>query len=255
MRQFLLVVSVLGTLVFGAAALASLFHPLWVERLAREVVRMEVERRVGERVDSLTNSRIGELAQRALDKVEADRDASLRAIRADIPAQVAQVLADMLRVDCECRQRMARALEQGQTERLASLTQLRDRLASLIETTYVSVAQSLIREFRIFTASNAFAFVLLGLVTLRRKAAGLQLALPAAVLLGAVVITGGFYLFGQNWLHTIVFANYTGFAYTAYLAAVAAMLADVAFNRARVTTTIVNTALQAVGSAAKAVPC
>ncbi len=111
------------------------------------------------------------------------------------------------------------------------------------------------REFRVFTGSNAIAFALLGVVTLLRRNATLQLALPAVVLAGAVVVTGSLYLFNQNWLHTIVFGEYVGLAYAAYLAGVALLLADVVFNRARITTRMVNVVLQSVGSAVHALPC
>jgi hypothetical protein len=56
-------------------------------------------------------------------------------------------------------------------------------------------------------------------------------------------------------LHTIVFGQYVGLAYALYLTVVALLLADVVLNRARVTTRLVNVALQAVGSVATAVPC
>jgi hypothetical protein len=111
------------------------------------------------------------------------------------------------------------------------------------------------REFRIFTASNAIAFALLVAITLIRRAATLQLFLVALVVVGAVMVTGGLYLFNQNWLHTIVFGDYVGMAYAAYLAGVTLLFADVVFNRARVTTEIVNIVLEAIGSAARAVPC
>jgi hypothetical protein len=125
----------------------------------------------------------------------------------------------------------------------------------IVESAYASVTKSLMREFRIFSASNTVAFGLLGILTFVRRRAMLQLVLPAFVLLGAVSITGGMYLFSQNWLHTIIFGQYIGFAYSIYLAAVALLLTDVAFNRARVTTQIVNSALNVVGAAASAVPC
>jgi hypothetical protein len=111
------------------------------------------------------------------------------------------------------------------------------------------------REFRIFTASNAAAFALLGVITMLRRRATLQLMLPALVLVGAVAIASAIYLFSQDWLHTIVFAQYVGLAYSLYLVGVALLLADVAFNRARVTTQLVNSALSALGAAASAVPC
>jgi hypothetical protein len=82
-----------------------------------------------------------------------------------------------------------------------------------------------------------------------------QLILPAIVLVGAVIVTGGLYLFNQNWLHTVVFGQYVGLAYIVYLASAALLLADIVFNRARVTTRLVNLTLQSVGSVATAVPC
>lgn len=145
--------------------------------------------------------------------------------------------------------------QKSEVERLSSLTQIRERLVVLVEHTYASVTRNLMREFRVFTGSNAVAFALLGFVTLMRRKANLQLALPAFVLVGAVVLTGSLYLFNQNWLHTIVFGEYVRLAYTGYLASVALLLADVVFNRARVTTRMINLALQSVGSAAHALPC
>ena len=88
-----------------------------------------------------------------------------------------------------------------------------------------------------------------------RQRAALQLALPAVVLAGAVVITTTLYLFNQNWLHTVLFSQYVGLGYVAYLGLAVAFLADIVFNRARVTTELVNIVLQALGSAIKAVPC
>lgn len=54
---------------------------------------------------------------------------------------------------------------------------------------------SLAREFRIFTASNALVFLALAGVTARRRRAGLQLALPAIVLVTASAVTAMLYLF------------------------------------------------------------
>jgi hypothetical protein len=255
MRRFILFVSALGAALFGGALLLSFVEPLLIERAAREIVRIEVERRVGEKIDDLSDKRIAGLAQRALQKTDVDIQRTQESIRADLPAKVARVVADMLKVDCECRKRMVEDARRGEFERLTSLGQVREKLVGLIESTYASVAANLMREFRIFTGANAVAFALLGIVTFFRRAAALQLALPAIVLVGAVCVTGSFYLFNQNWLHTIVFGEYVGFAYVAYLGAVSSLLADVVFNRARVTTQILNAAFEAVGSAGTVVPC
>jgi hypothetical protein len=88
-----------------------------------------------------------------------------------------------------------------------------------------------------------------------RKKATLQLALPAAVLVVAATVVAALYLFNQNWLHTVLYGDYVGLWYVAYLGLAIAGLADVVFNRARVTTRVVNRLLDFVGSALQAVPC
>jgi len=255
MRIILLALSLLGAAFFGGAFALSFADPLLIERAAREVVRIEVERRVGEKIDSLSNSRVAGFAQRALQNADADIARSQRAIREEVPRRVAKVVADMLNADCECRKRLAENMQKAQAEHLSSLTQAREKLAGLIESAYASVTRNLMREFRIFAASNAVAFALLGVVTLARRKAALQLLLPAIVLVGAVIVTGGLYLFNQNWLHTVVFGQYVGMGYALYLAGVALLLSDVVFNRARVTTRLLNLGLQAVGSVAVVAPC
>lgn len=156
---------------------------------------------------------------------------------------------------CECRKRLVDAARESARGRLGSLEQVSERLQGLIESAYASVSTQLLREFRIFTGVNALAFALLIGLAQWRRAAALQLVLPAAVLLGSVALTGGFYLFNQNWLHTLVFGQYVGFGYVAYLAGVLALLSDVAFNRARITSAALNAGLQLVGAAARALPC
>jgi hypothetical protein len=255
MRNFLLALSLLGTLAFGGGFALSFVNPLLVERAGEQLLRIEIERRVGARIDGLAGSWLTGVGQSLLRRTDADIERTRQAIRDDVPRKVAEVVANMLDADCECRRRLVELARRSEDGRLGSLVQVRERLGGLVESAYASVARDLMREFRIFTASNALAFALLGLVTLVRRGAALQLALPAVVLVGAVAITGGLYLFQQDWLHTIVFGEYVGLAYAGYLAGVALLLADVVFNRARATTRMANLVLEAVGSAVIAVPC
>jgi hypothetical protein len=255
MRRAILLLGILGTLLFGAAFAVSFVDPLLVERGARELIRIEVERKVGEKVDALSRSKIVTMAQKALGKTDAEIEAARQELAQGIPAKVVNVVANMLHANCECRKRLVEAANRAHEERTTSLGHVRERLVGLIETAYASVSAHLLREFRIFTASNAMVFACLALVAYWRKAAALQLILPAMVLLGAVAITGGLYLFEQNWLHTILYSDYVGLAYLAYLGAAVCFLGDVVFNRARVSTMLVNAGLSVVGAAFTALPC
>lgn len=255
LRLLVLCLGLCGSLLFSGAFALSFSKPLLIEQAVREIVRIEVQRRIGATIDNLSNSKITGIAQSVLMQTELDIEQTRQAIHQDLSGKVATVMTNMLDPDCECRQRLLDQVRQGEIEQYSALVHIRERLTGLIESTYASVTQNLMREFRIFTVSNAMAFILLGLIAIVRRGAALQLIVPAVVLTGAVALTSSLYLFGQNWLHTIVFGEYVGLAYIVYLAAVALLLADLLFNRARVSTRIVNTVLQSIGSATSAVPC
>jgi hypothetical protein len=254
-RQALVAVGFAGAALFGVAFVLSYLDPLLIERAAREVVRLEVEKRVGEKVDELTDSTVMQMALKALGKSAAEIETTKREISQAVPQKVAEVIANMLKVDCECRQRLKNLAEKHHNEKLSALTQVQARLTHFVESAYAKVSTQLLREFRIFTGANAMVFALLAIVSFRRRAAAIQLILPALVLLGAAAVTGYLYLFGQDWLHTILFSQYVGLAYFGYLSLAIVLLADVVFNRARVCTSVINGALDTVGSGIEILPC
>jgi len=251
LRRLLLLLAAVGSLLFTGLLALSVIEPLWIERAARELLRQEVERRVGERVDQLSNARVLQIAQKRLGHAQAQIEARRQALRAEVPQRVAHAMADLLKADCECRRRMVDVAVRHEEGALASLEQLRERLSRLIESAYGEVSRQLMREFRIFSGVNAAAFALLFLVTLMRRGQALQLLLPAAVLVGAAAFTAVVYLLGQNWLHTIVFGDYVGWAYVAWYGMAAGWFADLLCNRGRVSTLL----LQLIGSVSKGAPC
>lgn len=255
MRRAILGFGLLSTALFTAALLISFVHPILIEQAAREIVRIEVERRVGEKIEALSSAKVIVLAQRSLGKTNEELETAKRALAQDLPRKVANVVADMLNADCECRRRLVELGIKAQEERVGSLSRMRENLVGLIESAYATVAANLMREFRIVAGSNAVAFAILSLVAYLRRGASLQLLVPTVILAGAVGVTGSLYLFNQNWLHTIIYNQYVGFGYAGYLALVAALLADILLNRARITTELLNLFFQAIGSALQAVPC
>ena len=66
MRTLILCFGILGTLVLGAAFALSFSSPLLVENLGKEIIRIEIERRLGTQLDALSGSRMAGLAQDCL---------------------------------------------------------------------------------------------------------------------------------------------------------------------------------------------
>jgi len=255
MRTFISIIALVGLAVFGSAFIASFANPGLVETLARDAIQLEVERRVGERIDALEGGKLTEIAKR-LSGQNASEIADLKRKLADgLPQKVATIAAQMKNLNCECRKAIEKSVTGILEGRAADLSRINERLELLIRTKYMAVAESLTREFRIFTGANAFVFMLLVLASALRKRAGLQLALPTIVLLGAAGLVGYLYLFNQDWLHTIIFSEYVGLGYFVYLALAVALLTDILFNRARLTTRVLNAAFSAVGATLQAVPC
>jgi hypothetical protein len=234
LRRWILGISLFGTLLFAAVFALTFLNPLLIERAAREIVRIEVEQKTHEKIDALTDGRVVNLARRALHVADSELVQLKQDMERDVPRKVAEVVAGMLKPDCPCRQRVLDFTTRAYDDKIASVTHLRETLVARIESIYGRVTGKLLREVRIFSAANATVFALLGLLTLTRRNETRQLLLPCVVMVGAVLISSAIYLFGQNWLHTIIFGDYVGLAYLLYLALAAALLADVVFNRGRV---------------------
>jgi uncharacterized membrane protein YeiB len=255
MRSLILVIAATGFAVFGTVFALSYVSQSFVETVGKEVIRLEVQRRVAEKVEALDGSRLVGLAERLSGRNAEELAAARRQLTDGLPAKVAETVARMRSLDCDCRRAVERRMTGLLEGRAATFAQLNERLALLIRTKYMETAERLTREFRIFSGANAMVFGILGAVTLLRRKAKLQLVLPTLVLLGAACLTAYFYVFQQDWLYTILFSEYVGLGYFGYLSLAGALLADIAFNRARITTAIVNAAGNVVGSAIQAVPC
>lgn len=239
-RKALLGICTAGLALLGGLLFVSYAAPLTIERLAREAIQLEVERRVGARIDALSDTRLAGLARKALEKTSAEAAAGEAALRQQVPRRVANLVADMLKADCECRKRLARSFQEAAEAHLDTLRDAEARLTGWIEQGYATTRAQLLQELRIFSGVNALCFLLLGGLCLWRRPTTPQLMLLAGTVLSAAVVVGGFYLFKQDWLHTLVFGSYVGWGYAAYLAAVTGLFADIAFNQARISVNLLN---------------
>lgn len=69
------------------------------------------------------------------------------------------------------------------------------------------------------------------------------------------LLSSGIYVFGQDWFYTILYNDYMGAGYLAYVAAIFGFLMDIALNKARVTTEVINGIFNVIGSAFSVLPC
>ncbi len=231
-----------GLLLFGTLFVFTFSIPDWVETAAQSFIEAEVEKQIDERIDALGPGEGDGALTRLASALVARNEDRIEAYKATLKARAHEQLADALtRIrdrECDCREQVAEILSTGFKFNIALLQQANDKLVTFIQTSYMEVASNLKRDIRIFTASNAVVYLMLLLASLSRRDAVSQLFLPGSLLAISTVICSWFYIFNQNWLFTIIYNDYTGYAYIGFLSLCFGFLCDIVFNRGRVTQTI-----------------
>lgn len=244
---------VAGAFVFATFFALTFAAPQWLETFAAEFIEARTLERVDASIDSLGAPEGDGALSRVAGKLYASNALEIERHKADLKAgthaKMAAAFTQIRDPACECRKNLQTVLEDGAELRLTSLATVNARLVDFIHGSYMRVLGELRRDVRIFTASNAVAFLLLVLVSFLKPQAVRHLFLPGVLLAAATTVCAYLYLFEQNWLLTIIYGDYLGFAYSAYLAAAFVFLCDIAFNRARITTAIVNSVAEALGLA------
>jgi len=246
-----------GVLIFSLITALTLMSPIGVERAARGFIEREIESHVAEKLD-LVRGRIDETRiGRAAEALSAQHSAEITALRAQLLENLKPRIADtvnrMQDPRCACRARMRQALDAAIALHISTLERAEPQLQRLIEGQYGAIVADLMRDLRIFAVTNLLAFVALPALSVLQPQRIRQLFVPAILLFGAVIVTSLVYLFGQNWLFTILYADYFGYSYAAWLLLIFGLFCDIALFRARITTLIADALFSIVGDTP--VPC
>jgi hypothetical protein len=240
--------SLLGVIVFGALLAIVQSNPLRFEARAQTFVIHEIEKQVGVTLESLP---LQSLTNRFSEQMQARK----REIDAAVSQFIAAVVGAMCRLDCMQRAQLEAALEQIYQRQLAALNIGLDKLRSVVEGRYRETLTQLHRDVVVFLSVNLVVMGAALMVALGRGAAARHLLPIAAILTVSTIIAACWYVFGQNWLWTIIYADYVGWAYLGILAVLFIFLADIALNRARATSEALNIVAQLLRSGASWSPC
>ncbi len=258
-RWISLSIGILGSIVFAAMFAMVQFSPEKFGELAEGFIVEEVEKRVANVLpdadilpDVAQIAPEGSARERLLQAADSYLDRKIE--RIDIffddggPKIVASVLAAAGLTSCGCQAESEEKIEKLLTTTSISARENFVRIQARIVEEYEIVKTKLLADVMIFITCNLAAFLLvLGLAAFKGKAAAHLL--PFALLLsGAIFLTVYWYLFGQNWFFTILYNDYWGMSYAVTMAAVFAFLVDIALNRARITTWILNGISSIVGT-------
>lgn len=220
-RRLLFFIVAIGFLLFTILFSLSYINPLFVEKTAREFIRIRITSATEEKIDSLSDHALLNKAQQILKKNDDEMARLKQQLTDDLPEKVASVMDSMLYLDDEQRKKYKESTEarikNEKTWRLTDLSTMQEQLTSFMQGKYIETTQNLSREFRIFTGTNSVAFFILLVSILMQRVGIKRLFVPAYCLLLATIVVGYSYIFDQNWLNTILFSNYQGFGYVALI--------------------------------------
>ena len=251
-----------GILIFLPLFVLTFIKPNLVESSARFFIESELRASVDEKIEAFRlpeqnklESILGAKAQELSKETEQRLEQIRIKLKEDMPSILADELARLRNLNCECRNKIEQNIRDTLQSRIVSLERTRSKIVDFSHAKYMDIVRNLTSDVRIFLAVNSVVFLLLLFASLMRPTAVRHLFFPGALMVVSTIVCSYFYLFEQNWIYSIIFNDYTGFAYLTYLLFVFAMLCDIVFNRARITTEFLNGCLQSVGAAASLVSC
>lgn len=258
-RLTLLIIGLIGSAVYISLFALTYSIPNWVETFAADYIETEARKRIDTTIETLEPPKSDTALSQLANKLYEYNESKLNELRTQLKDQVhktwAEELAKVRDLDCSCRQKWEDWFEQGLASKLLKREAIAEQLNKLVHASYMHVSTELKRDIRIFSGSNALAFLLLLVISFSKPRATAHLFVPALLLAASSIICTCFYVFEQNWFLTIIHNDHLGFAYLAWLALVFAFLLDIILNRGMVTANVIKAVMNALGSAASVGPC
>ena len=259
MKALLRTIGIVGVLLFGSSFIFTYTTPGFVEDIAKDFIKDKVQEETHEKIDKISLNKsynpLLKLASKLVNDNEQEISQLKDKLKNDTHLKLASTIAEMRNLNCECRKKYENRFKANIDSKIWSLENFSILLLDFIKFKYMEVASKLKTDVRIFTGSNTLVFAVLLLVSFFKPGAIAHLFLPGVLLVISTIICSYFYIFEQNWFFTIIYSSYLGWSYLVYLGIVFSLLCDIVFNKARITTKLLNGFLQLVGSALSLVSC
>lgn len=239
LRWALMVVSAAGILIFSMIMASTFADRAVLEKAAVFAVQKKVQAEVKTNYPNLETEWFLQSAEILRDKFGAKGEAFQKALDAKMDIAIATAISRFCGCETVSAERQNRVTNFLKRQNIEAV-QISEKLGDFIKGKYDATITGLVRDIRIFSSVNIFAFLLIFLLAWVRPTARFHLLLPAGLLLISTVLTICLYVFGQNWFYTLMLGSFWGFTYLAYMGVVLAFTLDISLNHGRITGGILN---------------
>jgi hypothetical protein len=235
MKTTITIVSLIGFLLFGAVFLATYFSRKQIEESATSFISKQVEVEVRKHLQDVVAiaDKAGQL-KFIKNKYSEDIEKIRTYLSSGLPELIAKVISDILEGKVD-EQEIKRGIEKVAGEKISSLAYAIKNIEKLISGKYFEILANLIQDIRIFSGCNSVLFLIALIISSIRSITQKQALLPTVLLVVATIASSLIYIFGQDWFYTIIYNNYVGFGYLAYVGVIFLFQSDLLFNKARLT--------------------
>lgn len=233
------------TILYGAIFTLTFLSPHTIEKQAQSFIAQKVSERTHERIEKIGSGKIFKsklmlLAKKQMEK-EKKKLLTFKILLHDkADEKLAKIMTKMSNKDCECRKKHQKFFHNILTDGIKQFSTGIKKIEQFMSQSYMLVMQKVLDDVKIFSGSNFFILVLLLLFLHMKPSSTKILEILAGLMLVSILISSYFYIFNQNWFFTLIFDSYVGFGYLVYLGIVFGFLVDIGFNKARVTTNLLN---------------
>lgn len=241
-RTINLLLSGLGCAVFAVLFFYATFAPDRFDRHVHDYVIAQVQGRVSNELNSLSQSqalqRASELAGVFSQDIKDRVDQFKVILQSDINSFVVDILAATCKPGCEGREKARVAVNDFFEKSMARYGVALARIQGLVVGHYQAVMNEVRSDVRIFAGSSFVALLFAFGLSLFHKRAACHLLPISIALTVATVLAAAWYILGQDWVAAIIFNDYWGWGYAVLISTLTFLLADIAANRARITSAI-----------------
>ncbi len=237
-----------GCLLFAACLIATLWRPQWVESAAASFIQQQIRGEMASLIEDPTGHSPTAAYVVLRESLLTEGSELAAQMRRKLIDGLVELTARLCKLDCAAKTGLKAWLGNAVTLRVERLNVVAATAREAAQRRYDEMVDRLLGDLRIFSATNLVAFLLLALAFRVAQGRASQVLLPAALLLPATLVAIGLYLFGQNWFYTLIYDDYVGNGYLAYIGITYLFLFDVCFLHGTITELVI----QAISAVIKA---
>ena len=243
------VITLFLTLIYGFIFILSFTSTDTIRVGAKEFIKYQISKEIHTKIDKLNDNKLVKYIKNKSKEKNAKLQKYKEFLKKHLSSIVDKITEKLSKEECECRKRRRNFVSSFLTTKINNTKKAISHLKEFIHYKYINITSKLIKDIQIASASSFLAMLLISSLLFFKSKLSVQINLLSLLMLLSTLAGTWLYIFKQNWFYTIIYNGYIGFWYMGYLAIVFLLIADIVFNKARVTTELLNAFFSAIGSA------